>query len=214
MMKNLIFLGPPGAGKGTIADIVCSEHGFRHVSTGDILRQEISNRSELGLRAKADIDAGKLVPDEVVIMMVQEKISPDVPGVVLDGFPRTVNQARLLEQCLNDNGLGLDAAVLFDAGTDVIVKRLTSRLVCESCGAVYNLYTNLPQADYKCDKCGGGLVQRSDDNENTVKDRLRVYKEKTAPLIDFYDKQGLLIRVDAEGYPEDNYARLRKALKL
>jgi adenylate kinase len=201
---RLIFLGPPGAGKGTQAAVVRERFGVAHISTGDILREEVRRGSDLGLTARSYMDAGKLVPDEVIIGMMGERLqAPDCSGgFLLDGFPRTVPQAEALEALLLRLGLPLDAVVLFEIDDEDVVRRLAGRRVCSSCGAIYNAHFRPPKVEGICDACGGPVVQRDDDREETVRGRLSVYHGQTAPLIDYYRTAGLLRPFDATAAPE------------
>lgn len=215
MKKNLVFLGPPGAGKGTMAGMLSEEYSHRHISTGDILRAAMKSGSELGRKAQNHVNSGTLVPDELVAAIVSEKLSESEvrrDGFILDGFPRTVNQAGLLAQALEENRMNLDAVVLFEVENDLLLKRLTARRLCKDCGAVYNVLFKPPAVDGVCDKCGGELIQRSDDSLETAKDRLKVYEDQTAPLIDYYERKDLLVRVSGAQTREINYNTLLEAL--
>jgi adenylate kinase len=196
---KLVFLGPPGAGKGTIAAMVTKEFETAHISTGDMLREQIKNGTELGLKAKGFIDAGQLVPDDVIIGMVKVRLAePDcAKGFILDGFPRTVEQAKALDEIIH-----LDAVVNFDADEETVVKRVSGRRVCQSCGEVSHVKW-LKEGQNTCDKCAGRLIIRPDDNEETMRNRLAVYKKQTAPLIDYYDEKGVLRKTDANADVED-----------
>lgn len=187
---NLILLGPPGAGKGTVAGSIKSEYtNILHLSTGDLLRGEIKKGSELGLKAKAVIDRGELVPDEIIIGMVAKIIEEHDGGIMFDGFPRTVAQAEALDKIAK-----IDIAVMLDADEDVVTKRMCTRRVCKDCGAVFNI--TLLKGD-KCEACGGELMIRPDDNEDTARERFKVYISNTAPLVEYYDKKNILCKVDA-----------------
>lgn len=208
---NIIFLGPPGAGKGTHAQRLMNEMGIPQISTGDMLRAAIKNETELGLAAKRFIDAGELVPDEVVIGIVKERLAAEdcKAGYILDGFPRTVKQAEAL-----DTFARIDVALNLSLADDVIVKRLSGRRVCLKCGATYHISRLGGRAD--CEACGEPLVQRRDDTPETILNRLKVYGDQTAPLIDYYAKKGLLRTVEcsADSTVEENYAAVRKALGI
>ena len=201
---RLVLLGAPGAGKGTQAAFLKEKHNLAHISTGDIFRHNLKNQTPLGLEAKKYMDAGQLVPDEIVMKMVGEKLSEfaDNEGFMLDGFPRTVAQAEFLETKTK-----LDGVVLFNIDDEVIVKRLLSRAVCKDCGNV----TNIHEHD-KCPTCGGELYRRDDDNEETVRSRLKVFHDQTEPLIDFYRARNLLLDIDATGKPEEVFARVVELL--
>lgn len=194
---KIVLLGPPGAGKGTQAKSISNRYSIPHISTGDIFRKNISENTPLGIEAKSYMDNGKLVPDEVTINMVKERLKEDdcKNGYLLDGFPRTVSQAEALESFLNERNETLNTALLIDVPTDFILERMTGRRVCPSCGASYHIKFN-PAVDGKCELCGTEVVQRKDDTEETVKERLDVYKEQTQPLIDFYKEKELLSVVD------------------
>jgi adenylate kinase len=216
-MSSYVFLGAPGAGKGTMAEMLCARAGQAHISTGDLLRAEMKSGSELGLRAKAFVEKGTLVPDEVVAAMVSAKLGQsDVrnQGFVLDGYPRTVRQAELLAEALRTLGLKLDAVILFEVGEELILRRLTSRWLCRSCGAIYNLIYLPPAREGICDKCGGPLYQRADDSLETARNRLVVYERETSPLIELYGRQGLLLRVTGAEEKHANFAVLCRALGL
>jgi adenylate kinase len=216
-MANYVFLGPPGAGKGTMAEMCHTRFHFVHISTGDILREEMKKGSELGRQAKEYVDSGKLVPDEVVAAIVSRRLSDfkvAENGCILDGYPRTVKQAGLLEDALRENQLSLTAAVLFEVDDDLLIRRLTARRVCRNCGAVYNVIYNPPRQENVCDKCGGELYQRSDDSRETALQRLTVYEQQTAPLIEYYDERNSLIRVTGAQQKEENFAVLCEALGL
>ncbi len=202
--RLLILLGPPGAGKGTQARAIATEFGIPHVSTGDILREAARNGTSLGLAAKAKMDRGELVPDEVVCSIVEERISkPDCrDGVILDGFPRTLGQARFLDEYLHQNGSGDPLVLNLQLEPELVVKRLTGRRVCPKCGEIYNLYLDPPGKDGVCDKDGGPLIQRQDDNEETIRQRLVAYEHETVPLIDYYRRKNVLHDVDGSGDPE------------
>lgn len=197
---RLVLLGPPGVGKGTQATRLGAYLGVPHVSTGEMLREALSRRTALGLAAREYMDAGKLVPDEVTIGLVRERLGrPDCSGgFVLDGFPRNLVQAEALEGVLRELGMELDAAVNIEAGTDTVVRRLSGRRQCRQCGAVYNLVFNQPPDPDMCPKCGRELYQRDDDREETVRERLRVYLAETKPLVDLYGEKGRLVMVDGE----------------
>ena len=194
---KIVLLGPPGAGKGTQAKSISNRYSIPHISTGDIFRKNISENTPLGIEAKSYMDDGKLVPDEVTINMVKERLKEDdcKSGYLLDGFPRTVSQAEALEAFLNERNESLDTALLIDVPSDFILERMTGRRVCPSCGASYHIKFN-PAVDGKCQLCGSEVVQRKDDTEETVKERLDVYTKQTQPLINFYREKKLLSVVD------------------
>lgn len=192
---NIVLLGAPGAGKGTQAAKLVEKYGLCHISTGDILRAAVKDKTELGVKAKGFMDAGELVPDDLIIDLMKERIQqPDTEkGVILDGFPRTTTQAVALDGMLADLKRPLDAALLIDVDPEVIVKRLTSRRMCRVCG-----YIGTVADGATCPKCGGEMYQRDDDNETTVRNRLDVYDKSTAPLIDYYRGGNLLVSVDGD----------------
>ncbi len=207
---NIVLLGAPGAGKGTQAAYLVEQCGLCHISTGDILREAVKNETELGLKAKAYMDAGDLVPDDLIVDLMRERIQqPDtVNGVILDGFPRTTTQAVALDSMLSDLDRPLDAALLIDVDPEVIVKRLCSRRMCRDCGYIGN------ESDEVCPKCGGEMYQRDDDNETTVRNRLDVYEKSTSPLIDYYRGCELLVTVDGDRDPEAVFEDVKAALKM
>ncbi len=211
---NVILLGPPGAGKGTQAKRLVEKYHIPQVSTGDMLRAALKEGTPLGLEAKKYMDAGGLVPDSVVIGLVEERIQkPDANGgYMLDGFPRTVAQARELDKILAGMGQKIDHVVSVEVPASELLGRLTGRRTCRACGAGFHVMFDPPRKDGVCDKCGGELYQRSDDNEATVKSRLETYEAQTKPLIDYYEKQGKLRRIDGVGKMDDILGRIRKVL--
>jgi len=202
--RNLVLLGPPGAGKGTLSDILKVEEKLAHISTGDIIRAEIKAGTELGKQVKAIAESGKLVPDELVAGLVAKRLSESDcrNGFILDGFPRTVPQAELLDANLKKISMKLDAVVLFEASEELLLQRLTARIMCKKCGGNFNKIFSKPKVEGVCDKCGGELYQRADDSLETAKNRLQVYNEQTAPLIEYYKKQSLLASIDS-AQPKD-----------
>jgi adenylate kinase len=210
---RVIFLGPPGAGKGTQAQALASEWGVPHVATGDMLREAVAAKTPLGLEAKRHMDSGGLVPDEVVIGLVGERLAqPDAKaGVVLDGFPRTVAQAEALDALFARKGLSLDRVVYFNVSRDELLRRLTGRRVCRACGRTYHLVSAPPKVADKCDACGGELYQRVDDSEATVATRLDVYQKQTSPLLEYYRGRNLLAEVAGEGPVAGVAEAIRKA---
>ena len=208
--KNLVFLGPPGAGKGTLSEIIINDEKLVHISTGDIFRAEIKNGTELGREAKAYMDAGKLVPDQLVVDMVAARLAKDdcANGFILDGFPRTVIQAEMLDKIAKKTGRDIDCVVLFDAPYDLLIQRLTARLTCKSCKANFNKLFSKPKQEGVCDTCGAALVLRDDDKPETVQKRLDVYHEQTQPLIDYYTKAGKLAEVDGTKDMDDVFAAI------
>jgi len=200
-MMRVVFLGAPGVGKGTQAEQVSSKFGYPKISTGDILREAVRNKTELGLQAKAFMDQGQLVPDSVVIGLVKEKLqelSTD-KGFLLDGFPRTTAQAEELDKTLKQKGQQLDRVVNVNVSRDEVVRRLTGRRSCPKCQAVFHIEFAPPAREGVCDRCGTLLVQRNDDRKETVEARLAVYDEQTAPLIAYYRQRGLLSDLDGTG---------------
>jgi adenylate kinase len=198
---RLVFLGPPGVGKGTQAKRLSADRRLAHVSTGDMLREAIRQGTPVGLRAKAAMDRGELVPDTVVIDLIKERLrAADAQrGVVLDGFPRTVEQARALDLMLKSSGLSLDAVVSFACSREKIIERLSGRRVCRKCGGNYHLTYMPPRTAGRCDQCGGELIQRDDDRPEAIAQRLEVYEHQTAPLIQYYQQGAILREVSAEG---------------
>ncbi|PFJ12910.1 adenylate kinase [Bacillus cereus] len=197
---NLILMGLPGAGKGTQAEQIVAKYNIPHISTGDMFRAAMKAETELGLQAKSFIDKGELVPDEVTIGIVRERLSQEdcVKGFLLDGFPRTVAQASALEEIMKDLGKKIDYVLNINVDSGLLLKRLTGRRICKECGATYHLEFNPPAKADVCDKCGGELYQRSDDNEETVANRLDVNIKQTKPLLDFYEELGYLQSINGE----------------
>lgn len=197
---RLVFLGPPGAGKGTQAAEMVKKYTIAHISTGDMLRAAAQEGTPLGLKAKGFMEAGQLVPDEVTIGLVEERIQKDdcKAGFLLDGFPRTPVQADALGDILDKLGIKLDAVINLKVPMEKLMTRLTGRRVCKKCGSTFHVAFHQPKQEGICDNCGDPLVQRSDDTEKTVKNRLDVYEKQTAPLIDYYQKKGLLVDVDGD----------------
>jgi adenylate kinase len=208
---RLLFLGPPGAGKGTQARELAKEWGVPQIATGDMLREEMTIGTPIGCEAKQYYDKGELVPDDVILRMVAERLQrPDAArGFILDGFPRTVPQADGLGTMLQQLGQKLDAVVYFDVSEPELVRRLTGRRLCKKCQTPYHLVSAPPKHEGVCDKCGGELYQRADDGESTVRNRLQVYERQTAPLLDYYRSRGLLRTVSGEGAVE----KIRQALR-
>ncbi len=201
---KIVLLGPPGAGKGTQAKLISEKYSIPHISTGDIFRKNISEKTKLGVEAKRYMDNGQLVPDQVTIDIVKDRLSKNdcKEGFLLDGFPRTVKQAEALDEFLNENHNKIDAALLIDVEEKFILERMTGRRVCPSCGASYHIRFNPPKVEGKCDACDSDLIQRKDDTEATVKERLDVYNQQTQPLVDYYKNQNALLKV--EGTKEIN----------
>ena len=199
-----IFLGAPGAGKGTQAREVAKRYGIPQISTGDILRDAVRRQTALGLAAKARMEAGELVPDEVVDGIVEERINqPDCKdGFILDGFPRTISQAQFVDRILEAKGKGRPLVLDIEVSEDLLLKRLTGRLTCSKCGEIYNIYFNPPKIPGICDKDGGKLFHRADDNEGTIRQRLESYHKQTSPLIDYYRGQSVLLALDGNKEPE------------
>ncbi len=204
----LVFLGPPGAGKGTQAKLLSQRMGFLHLSTGDLLREAVKNQTPLGKRAKEYMDRGELVPDELIVQLIEETMPKD-GNVILDGFPRTVNQALALEEMLKGKGEKISKVLFFDVPDEVIIDRLSGRRVCSKCGAVYHVKYNPPKIEGVCDLCGGSLVQRDDDKEEVVRKRLEVYRKQTQPLIEFYQDRSIIYRLDAEKGVEELFEEVK-----
>ncbi|MFZ3130005.1 MAG: adenylate kinase [Desulfosporosinus sp.] len=211
---KIILMGGPGAGKGTQASPLVERFGMPHISTGDMFRAAIKNGTEQGLKAKTFMDAGGLVPDEVTIGIVAERLAqPDcAAGFLLDGFPRTLAQGTALAEILDRLGMKLDGVINIEVAEDVLIPRLTGRRVCRQCGASYHMVFNKPEKEGVCGQCAGELYQRSDDNVETAKNRLLTYNNQTQPLIDFYQKQGLLITINGGQAIELVFADILKAL--
>ena len=211
---RLILLGPPGAGKGTQASSIVAEYGITHISTGDIFRHNIKNETELGKKVKSYLDKGQLVPDELTIDLVWDRLSKDdcKKGFLLDGFPRTINQAEALQKGLEERGLKLDRVINIDVDKNILVKRLSGRRVCKNCGETYHIDNKPTLKDGVCDKCSGEVIQRADDNEKTVLDRIEVYENQTFPLIDFYKNLGLILTVDGTLPIEDVFSQIKESL--
>lgn len=213
MGLRLVFLGPPGAGKGTQAKRLASQRGLAHVSTGDMLRSAVARGTEAGKKAKAIMDSGGLVPDEVVLEMVKERLDTDAAeGFILDGFPRTTKQAEDLEKTLADRSQALDAVVNFALPIDRAIQRFAGRRSCPKCGEVYHIEAKPPKMHGACDKDGTALVQRPDDSPTVIRTRMAEYEDKTLPLILYYMREGLLLEVDADGDIEEVYGRLDHAV--
>jgi adenylate kinase len=212
---RLVLVGPPGAGKGTQAEFVAAHLGIPKISTGDIFRANVSEGTELGLQARAYMDAGDLVPDEITIGMVQDRLAEDDArkGFLLDGFPRNVPQARALDQLLLETGAPLDVVLELVVDDDEVVRRLSGRRTCRKCGHVWHVDFDPPSVEGTCDICGGELFQRDDDRPETIRHRLEVYYEQTAPLIGYYAEEGLLVGIDAMGPVDDVTERAVAALR-
>jgi adenylate kinase len=213
---RLVLLGAPGAGKGTQATRIAKELNIPHISTGDIFRYNIKNETPLGKIAKEYIDSGGLVPDEVTVEIVKDRLLEDdcKNGFILDGFPRTIPQAESLDKVLKDMSIKLDYAINVDVADDVIVQRLSGRRVCSSCGKIYHMVSEPPKQEGVCDVCNSSLVQRDDDKEETVKNRLLTYHQQTEPLIDYYDGQGILATVTGGGSIEETSNEVDKLLGI
>ncbi|MBU8727745.1 adenylate kinase [Bacillus pumilus] len=211
---NLVLMGLPGAGKGTQAERIVDDYGIPHISTGDMFRAAMKEETQLGLEAKSFIDKGELVPDEVTIGIVRERLGKNdcEEGFLLDGFPRTVAQAEALEGILKDLGRTIDYVINIKVDKDALMERLTGRRICKNCGATYHLVFNPPAKENVCDKCGGELYQRADDNAETVSTRLEVNLKQTEPLLNFYSEKGYLANIDGAKHINDVYADIKDLL--
>jgi adenylate kinase len=208
---RIIFLGPPGAGKGTQAERLAEDLKIKKISTGDILREAVAKGTELGQRAKSYMERGELVPDEIILGIIEEAIN-DEEGFILDGFPRNINQAKALDEMLSRKGLNITHVIFLDVPDEEIIKRIAYRRVCLNCGAVYNLIFDPPKEDEICNNCGSKLVQREDDREEVVRKRLEVYRGSTEALIRIYEERGVLRKIDGLGDREEVFRRIKEAL--
>ncbi len=212
-VKKLLIFGPPGAGKGTQASRVTQDLGIPHIDTGSMIRENIARKTPLGLEAQSYVEKGELSPSEMVIRMISDRLKWDdaVNGWLLDGFPRSIEQAEALSVMGPDGGEVVERVLFIEVPEELLVQRLTSRRICGSCGAVYNLITLKPSKEGICDKCDGELIQRADDNEESVRNRFRVYRESTAPIADYYEGRGLIVSVDGQGGVEEVNERILAA---
>jgi adenylate kinase len=214
-MKAIVLLGAPGAGKGTVAaGLLKAGEEYAHVSTGDMLREAVRERRPVGVQAKGYMEKGELVPDEIILELVRERLARDGGrgGYLFDGFPRTLEQARQLDAVLAEFGGRINAVFLLSVPEDVIVDRISGRRICQKCGAVYHVRNMPPRVEGVCDRCGGAVVQRPDDNETTVRNRLAVYRRQTESVIAFYRERGVLFEIPAAGSPEETVAVIRRRL--
>jgi len=211
---NLILLGPPGAGKGTQAQMIVERYRIPQISTGDILRNAVKESTPLGLKAKAFMDRGQLVPDEVVIGIIDERLrAPDCnPGFILDGFPRTIAQAEALQSILTKIGKSIDHVINMEVDPEELVNRLTGRRTCKNCGAMFHVLFHPPKGEGICDRCGGPLYQREDDKEETIRTRLREYRKQTAPLIEYYRQKNRLRSIQGMGGQDQIFERIARHL--
>lgn len=212
---RIVLLGAPGSGKGTQAKRLSERYGIPQIATGDLLREALASGSELGRKAREAMDAGRLVSDEIVLGIIRERLGRDdaEAGFILDGFPRNTAQAEALDKMLGKLEQPLDIALLLEIDPDALIQRLTGRLSCPECGRVYNIYTHPPKIEGQCDRDGTELVHRSDDNESTIENRLRVFESHTRPVIDYYGRKEKLVTVDAEGEIDEVTKRIREAIK-
>ena len=212
---RIVLLGPPGVGKGTQASNIVKKYNIPHISTGDIFRANIKEGTELGITAKAYMDKGLLVPDNLVVSIVKDRLTKDdcANGYLLDGFPRTVDQAEALDRELEEMGIKLDKVVNIDADKDVLINRAIGRRICRTCGATYHVNNNPPKVDGICDLDGGELYQRDDDTVETVTTRIQVYQDQTQPLIDYYRNQGLILDIDGTKAIEDIFNTIVNVLE-
>ena len=213
---RIVLLGAPGSGKGTQSELLVKAYGIPHISTGDLLREAVAKGTELGLRAKSAMDAGKLVDDATVLGMIRERLGrPDAgKGFILEGFPRNIPQAEALGKLLEEIGAPLKSVLLLNLDLKILFKRLSGRRICEGCGRVFNIYTSAPEALAHCDKCGPGarLIQRPDDREEVIAKRLEVYEAQTKPLISYYQSAGLLRLVDADADRDTVFKHIQSAM--
>jgi len=212
---RLVLLGPPGSGKGTQAQKLVERYQIPQISTGDLFRSAVKNETELGKKAKEYMERGELVPDEIVVGMVEERLKEDdcQKGFILDGFPRTIAQAQALDKLLEKKGEKLDAVIEISVPDEEVIKRLSGRRTCSKCGAMYHIEFNPPKVEGKCDKCGGDLYQRDDDKEEVIKSRLKVYHSQTAPLVEYYEKKGLLKKINGVGKIDEIFQEIVNALE-
>jgi adenylate kinase len=212
---HIIMLGAPGAGKGTQADILSQDMDLPHIASGDLFRQALEERTKVGLLAKSYMDKGELVPDEITIKMILERLNQSdcASGCIFDGFPRTLHQAKVLDQALKEQGKSIDKAIYIEVPNEELVKRLSGRWLCRTCQTPYHIISSPPKTPGKCDKCGGELYQRSDDREETVKERLSIFFAQTVPILDYYEKQGKLIRVNGNLGMQEVAREIISALK-
>ena len=208
MKSTIVLLGPPGSGKGTQGEKLSDELGYIRLSTGDMLREAVRNQTELGKKAKEFMDAGALVPNDLIIGLMKEKIAQAEGGVILDGFPRTVEQADALAEQLD-----VDLALNLDVDDEELISRLTKRRSCPQCNAVYHLVSKPPMKEGVCDKCGSELYQRDDDTEATVSNRLKVYRENTMPLIDYYADKGTIVTIKGIGTIDEIFAKVKETVQ-
>ena len=211
---RLIIFGPPGSGKGTHSERMSEVYGICHISTGDLLREHVKKGTELGRMVSKFLERGEYVPDELVNDIVKEKLKTDEckDGFVLDGYPRTLAQAEALSLILKELGTELDLAIYLDTSEEEVVKRLSARRVCPRCNAIYNIHTNPPKKDELCDLCNEALSTREDDRPEVIRNRLKVYKKQTEPILDRYAKEGKLVRVDGNGSIEEVFRRIQEVL--
>lgn len=213
---NIFIMGAPGSGKGTFSSKIKEEYNLNHISTGDIFRANISQGTELGLQAKAYAEQGKLVPDEITNKMVKDylaTLSDKKNGYLLDGYPRTLDQAKAFEEMTDGTDLAVDVILAMDVPTDVLTRRITGRRTCKDCGEIYNIYSKPTKVEGVCDRCGGELIQRKDDNEESLKVRLDEYSNNTEPVIDYYEKKNMVSHINADASMDEIWSSVKEALK-
>ena len=213
---NIFIMGAPGSGKGTFSSKIKEEYNLNHISTGDIFRANISQGTELGLQAKAYAEQGKLVPDEITNKMVKDylaTLSDKKIGYLLDGYPRTLDQSKAFEEMTDGTDLAVDVILAMDVPTDVLTRRITGRRTCKDCGEIYNIYSKPTKVEGVCDRCGGELTQRKDDNEESLKVRLDEYSNNTEPVIDYYEKKNMVSHINADASMDEIWSSVKEALK-
>lgn len=212
---NLLLIGAPGVGKGTISRYLIEKYEMKHISTGDILREAVANKTELGLKVKEYMDEGTLVPDTIILKLMKETLDNNnsSKGFIFDGFPRTINQANEFEKMLKELNSKIDVVIALDVIDDVVIKRVTGRRVCSKCNTIYNIYYKPPHVENKCDNCGSDLYTRNDDNLDSLKKRLSEYHINSESLISYYEKQGIVRHINADTTREKEYEALEEILK-